>query len=203
MIPTRIARRSSALPAILIVTTALLVAGCRIGGGATASFDPATPCNGAAQQGMIGAYPDLEARVPAKLGGVDPSGHESGRFCSKESLGTVWDAGIHEVQYGGAVFALGQKNGGVQAAVWRAPGLTAQRVADEYRAGAAADSKVAIVAANNLDVNGRPGFRMDIVNGESREAIVVWPSADGAVVQLVIAADVDESVVQEAIAALG
>jgi hypothetical protein len=43
---------------------------------------------------------------------------------------------------------------------------------------------------------------MNLLNGDSHQAILVWPSADGTVVQVVIAADVDESKVQAAVAAL-
>jgi hypothetical protein len=40
-----------------------------------------------------------------------------------------------------------------------------------------------------------------VVNGNSRQAIVVWSSADGEVVQAVVAADVEEAQLQAAIAA--
>ncbi len=151
---------------------------------------------------MKGAYPDLEARVPAQLQGQKASSRDSGRFCAPATLGTLWDAGIHETHYGGGIWKLGPVSG-VQIAVFTADGLTVPLMADEYRSGAAADKRVQIVSATNETIAGRAGFRLNLVNGESHQAILVWPSADGAVVQVVIAADVDESVVQEAIAALG
>ena len=151
---------------------------------------------------MLGAYPDLEARVPAQVTGIAAADRTSGRFCAKETLGTVWDAGIHEVDFGGAVFAIGDK-GGVQTAVWRGAGLTTQLVADEYRTGAEGDSRVTVVSAANEPIAGRAGFRLNLVNGDSHQAILVWPSRDGAVIQVVIAADVDESVVQDAVTGLG
>ncbi len=80
--------------------------------------------------------------------------------------------------------------------------LTAQLLADEYKAGAAGTSRVTIVSATNEQVSGRPGFRINLLNGDSHQAIVVWPSADGSVIQVVIASDVGESKVQAAIAAL-
>lgn len=190
-----------ALAVALLVGVAAIAAGCD--SGAAASFDPSTPCAGAAQQIMSGAYPDLEARIPATLQGKAPDERDSGRFCAQATLGSLWDAGIREEQFGGAIWALGSKAGGVQLTVFRAPGLTAQAIADEYRRGAAADRTVTIVSASTLTVAGRNGYRIDLLNGESRQAIVVWPSADGAVVQVVVAADVDETTVQAGIAALG
>ncbi len=186
----------------LLVGVSAIIAGCD-SGSASASFDPSTPCAGAAQQIMPGAYPDLEARIPATLQGQTPGERVSGRFCAQATLGSLWDAGIHEEQFGGATWALGDKAGGVQLTVFRAAGLSVQAIADEYRGGAAKDSTVTIVTAATLTVAGRNGYRLDLLNGESRQAIVIWPSADAAVVQVVVAADVDETTVQAGIKALG
>ena len=189
-----------------LLVTASLVAACA-GPSAPPSFDPSTPCGGADRQEMTGAYPDLEARIPLALDGQAADSRESGRFCSKATLGKFWDAGIREEQFGGGIWA-GEPGGGtslagLQLSVFRAPGLTAQLMADEYKSGADATQRVTVVSATNEQVNGRPGFRINLLNGDSHQAIVVWPSADGAVVQVVIAADVPESKVQAAIAALG
>ncbi len=185
----------------LVASVAVLLAAC--GSEPIPSFDPTTPCNGADRQAMPGGYPELEARIPLKLAGADANNHKSGRFCAKSTLGTLWDAGFHEVQYAGAIFALGDKNGGVQLSAFRAPGLTAKLVADQNKAGAQADSKAQIVSASSETIEGRNGFRINVLNGESHLAVIVWPSADGSVIQVVAAADVDESVVQEAIRTFG
>ena len=189
-----------------LVVAVFLVATCA-GPSAAPSFDPATPCGGADRQEMTGAYPDLEARIPLTLDGQSADSRESGRFCSKATLGKIWDAGVHEEQFGGGIWAAEAGGGttlpGLQLAVFRAPGLTAQLMADEYKSGADATQRVTVVSATNEQVHGRPGFRINLLNGDSHQAIVVWPSADGAVVQVVIAADVPESKVQAAIAALG
>ena len=50
-------------------------------------------------------------------------------------------------------------------------------------------------------MDGRPAWRIDVVNGNSRQAVVVWGSTDGAVVQVVVAADIEEAQLQAAIAA--
>lgn len=183
----------------------MLVAACA-GSSPPPSFDPAAPCGGVDRQEMKGAYPDLEARIPLQLDGQAADSRDSGRFCSEATLGTLWDAGIRESQFGGAIWAIDPAGGtslpGLQLSVFRAPGLTAQILADEYKSGADATQRVTVVSATNEQVNGRPGFRINLLNGDSHQAIVVWPSADGAVVQVVIAADVGESKVQAAIGSL-
>ena len=194
-----IARCSLALAA-----ASLLVAACA-GSSPPPSFDPATPCRGADRQEMKGAYPDLEARIPVQVDGQEADSRESGRFCARSTLGTLWDAGIQEAQFGGGIWAFDPTGGtslaGLQLSVFRAPGLTAQLLADEYKSGADGTSRVTIVSAANEQVNGRPGFRINLLNGDSHQAIVIWPSADGVVIQVLIAADVGESKVQAAVAA--
>jgi hypothetical protein len=193
-----IARRS-----LFLAAAGLLVAAC--GGSSPPPFDPATPCGGVDRQEMKGAYPDLEARIPLQVDGQAADSRDSGRYCAKATLGTLWDAGIHESQFGGGIWALDPTGGtslaGLQLSVFRAPSLTARLLADEYKSGADATNRVTIVSATNEQVNGRPGFRINLLNGDSHQAIVVWPSADGAVIQVVIASDVAESKVQAAVAA--
>jgi hypothetical protein len=190
---------------LFLAAAALLVAACA-GPSSPPTFDPATPCGGVDRQEMKGAYPDLEARIPTQLDGQAADSRDSGRFCSRATLGTLWDAGIRETQFGGGIWAVEPAGGaslaGLQLSVFRAPGLTAQLLADEYRSGAGATSRVTIVSTTSEQVNGRPGFRINLLNGDSHQAILVWPSADGSVIQVVIAADVDESKVQAAVAAL-
>jgi hypothetical protein len=190
---------------LFLAAAALLVAACA-SPSSPPTFDPATPCGGVDRQEMKGAYPDLEARIPTQLDGQAADSRDSGRFCSRATLGTLWDAGIRETQFGGGIWAVEPAGGaslaGLQLSVFRAPGLTAQLLADEYRSGAGATSRVTIVSTTSEQVNGRPGFRINLLNGDSHQAILVWPSADGSVIQVVIAADVDESKVQAAVAAL-
>ena len=189
---------------LFVAAAGLLVAACA-GSSSPPSFDPATPCRGADRQEMKGAYQDLEARIPIKVDGQAADNRESGRFCAKATLGTLWEAGIHESQFGGGIWAVESTGGtslaGFQLSVFRAPGLTAQLLADEYKAGADATRRVTVVSAANEQVDGRSGFRINLLNGDSHQAIVVWPSADGTVIQVVIAADVGESKVQAAVAA--
>lgn len=181
-----------------LLAAALLLAACSPA--APASFDPATACVGTAREQMKGAYPALEARIPEAIGGVAPASRDSGRFCSKETLGSVLDAGVTEVRFGGGIWEAGER-GGIQLGAFEGDGLTPALLAEEYRRAADASRRTEAVRATTLEVAGRPAWRIDVVNGNSRQAIVVWGSADSAVVQVVVAADVDETELQGAIAA--
>ena len=190
------AGRRAALAALTSVV--LVVAACS--SAASASFDPAAPCDGTSRQQMKGAYPALEARIPATIDGREASSRDSGRFCSKETLGSVFDAGVTEVRFGGGIWEAGER-GGIQLGAFEGDGLTPALLAEEYRRAADASPRTEAVRATTLEVDGRPAWRIDVVNGNSRQAIMVWGSADGAVVQVVVAVDVDEAQLQGAIAA--
>jgi len=180
-----------------LASAALLLAACAPQ--ATAAFDPTSPCNPAVREQMSGAYPELEARIPLEVGGREAASRDSGRFCSADTLGSIYEAGATETRFGGAIWQLGR--GGIQLGAFEGDGLTAEIMAEEYRRAAGKDRGTEAVRPTTLEIDGRPAWRLDVVNGESRQAIVVWPSADGRVVQTVVAADVDESELQEAIAA--
>jgi len=190
------AGRRATLAALAVVI--LVVVACS--SDAPASFDPATPCDGTARQQMKGAYPALEARIPATIDGGEATSRDSGRFCSKETLGSVFDAGVTEVRFGGGIWEAGER-GGIQLGAFEGDGLTPALLAEENRRAADASRPTEAVRATTLEVDGRPAWRIDVVNGNSRQAIMVWGSADGAVVQVVVAADVDEAQLQGAIAA--
>jgi hypothetical protein len=195
--PGRLLRRAAAR-ITLLAGAVLLAAACAPV--ADASFDPATPCDGAARQQMAGAYPHLEARIPPVLDGRAAQSRDSGRFCSPETLGSVHDAGVTEVRFGGGIWEVGER-GGIQLGAFEGVGLTPALLAEEYRRAADDSRRTEAVRATTLEVAGRPAWRIDVVNGNSRQAIVVWGSADGTVVQVVVAADVDETDLQGAIAA--
>ena len=116
-------RTRAALLLALILTAAACAAP------STASFDPSAPCT---QDGSApGAYPDLEAMVPTTFEDGPPHTLDSGRKCTTEGLGALSDAGIHEVRFAGGTWGFG----GIRAAalaVFSAPGLTADAMADFY-----------------------------------------------------------------------
>jgi hypothetical protein len=183
---------------VAVLGAALVLGACSAA--AEASFDPATACNAAARQQMKGAYPALEARIPAQIEGSEPHSRDSGRFCAKETLGSVFDAGVTEVRFGGAIWEIGER-GGVQLGAFEGDGLTPELLAEEYRRAADGSRRTEAVKATTLEIDGRPAWRIDVVNGSSRQAILVWGSADGEVTQVVVAADVDEAQLQAAVSA--
>jgi hypothetical protein len=190
-------RRARAAALAALAAAGLALAAC--GSPAPATFDPAAACDPAVREQMPGAYPALEARVPTELAGEAAASRDSGRFCSADTLGSVYEAGVTQVRFGGAIWQVGR--GGIQMGAFEGEGLTAELMAEEYRRAADRDRATEAVRPTTLEIAGRPAWRIDVINGDSRQAIVVWPSADGEVVQSVVAADVDESVLQEAIAA--
>jgi hypothetical protein len=192
-------RRSWTRRHALVALAAVALVGAACAPQATAAFDPSTPCNPSVREQMSGAYPELEARIPSEVAGRTAASRDSGRFCSADTLGSIYEAGVSEVRFGGAIWQEGR--GGVQVGAFEGDGLTAELMAEEYRRAASKDRGTEAVRATTLRIAGRPAWRVDVVNGSSRQAIVVWPSADDRVVQTVVAADVDESVLQEAIAA--
>jgi hypothetical protein len=198
--PSRLSPRARWRPIALV---ALFVAGGLVaacGSAAPASFDPASACNGASRQQMKGAYAALEARIPTLIDGKAATRRDSGRFCARETLGSLYDAGVNEEHFGGGIWDLGG-GGGVQLGAFTATGLTPALVAEEYRRGAQASRSTQGVKSTTLQVDGRPAWRIDLATDSSRQAIVVWGSADGSAVQVVVAADVDETVLQDALAA--
>lgn len=178
----------------------LVLAACS--GTPQAAADPAAPCNGVDVQERPGFYPDLEAYLPAQLDGASPANRISGRYCSRKTLGTLLDGGIPEEQYAGATWQITDQSG-VSIVVYRAPGLGPRLVADAFRAGAEASRNGKSFVASSVRVLGRDGYRLDVVNGDQRQVVVIWPSADGSVVHAVIGSDVAEERIQAAIAALG
>jgi hypothetical protein len=190
--------RTPAIALAAILGAGLLLSGCSPA--ANTSFDPATACDPGVRQQMPGAYPDLEARIPMRLDDRAANSRDSGRFCSAETLGSVYEAGVTEVRFGGGIWEAGER-GGIQLGAFEGDGLTPALMAEEYRRAADASRRTEAAKATTLEIDGRPAWRIDVVNGNSRQAIVVWGSADGKVVQAVVAADVEEAQLQAAISA--
>jgi outer membrane murein-binding lipoprotein Lpp len=185
--------RQAAAVALALVA----LAGCA-GPSVPASFDPAEPCNGAPEQQMAGAYPDLEATVPTALDGVAPTGRGSGRYCSAETLGKLFDAGIGEVRFGAATWDRGSGKG-LSLVMYEAAGLTAQAVYDSFLAGAQANAKTHDLSTKAMTVAGLPALRFDFLNGDSSfQRVVVWPGDRSGRVRILLAADQLDSEIQAA-----
>jgi len=174
--------------ALVGLLTALTLGACSSGGAST--FDPQAPCNADGQR--PGAYPELEAVLPAAFEGAAPKRLDSGRNCSEGALGTLVGHGVEELRFAGALWETGSRSG-VTVAVFTAPGLTASQVAEFYEAGARAARKTENVTTSPIRVGGVEGHRLDTLNDESFQTIVVLDSRDGEIVHAVlVASDVRE-----------
>ena len=179
----------------------MVVAACSGGTAAPPSFDPAAPCAGADEQVMARAYPDLEAALPAALAGVIPTNRESGRYCSRNTLGGLLDKGIAETHFGAVTWDRGGGKA-ISLVLFEADGLTADALFDSYQSAAAANSKIHDLRASTLTINGVAGRRIDFLNGDSSfQAVIVWPGDGPGRVRVALSADLANDEVQAALEA--
>jgi hypothetical protein len=194
----RPAGRLPALAAAMALAAALAVlASCA--GAPAATFDPDGPC--VTDGAVPGAYPELEAMLPTSLDGDPPTAVDSGRNCTPQNLGSLGTHDVAEVRFAGAVWDKGGGQGATTA-IFTAPGLQAEWIAEFYQTSAEAARRTEDIETSSPTVAGRPGHRIDLRNGESLQSIIVWPSTTAGTVNVVLTADVEEAVVQEAITAL-
>lgn len=197
----RPSRAGGRLPALLAPLAAVLVGVVVLAGCAAAappSFDPSAPCT--VDVRIPGAYPTLEALVPPSLDGRPPARLDSGRNCTTTNLTTLADRGISELRFAGGLWESGSA-AGVTLAVFEADGLTAADMGEWYEAGARVARRTQALKPSRPLIDGRQGYRLDLLNGDVPQSVIVWPSADGRVVQVVIGASVPESQIQAAITA--
>ena len=158
--------------ALLCLTTLVLavVAGC-----SGQPFDPTGPCttDGSKQ----GSYPELEVAVPTALRGTPPNELDSGRACTPTGLGTLATHGVDELRFAGATWEVGSDSG-VSLAVFtdpNGPALEPMWMSEFYETGARAGRKVESVTAADYAVTDQiGGRRIDVLNGESYQTIIVW-----------------------------
>lgn len=164
---------------------ALLVAACGPASVYT-SFDPSSLC--AIDGRFPGAYPALEARLPASFLGRAPDMLDSGRNCSATELGTLAGHGISEVRYAGASWFL-SGNAGITLAVFTGAGLTAEWLGEWYEASARAARNTREIDPTRPKVGGAQAYRLDTLNGDSVQTTIDWQVPGGDAVYVVIAAD--------------
>ncbi|MFL5726329.1 MAG: hypothetical protein ACJ77F_08315 [Chloroflexota bacterium] len=193
-------RARAAVAVVVCGGLAALVLGC-----AGASFDPSGPCTSDGRR--AGAYPDLEALVPHEFREATATAVDSGRNCTAASLGSLASHGVRELRFAGATWATGP-NGGVTIAVFDAPGLEAEWVAEFYEQGARAGRDTESVESRQISIPDGRAYRVDALNGESYQTVVDWQ--DGERVRVVLVASFirevqskadHEAVVDEAMAA--
>ena len=189
-------------PGSVIVIAALiasaLIAACSVD--PVSSFDPTGPC--IADGSAPGAYPDLEARIPTAYEGQGPTRLDSGRHCSRENLGSLATAGFEEVRYAGGTWDFGGDRAAALV-VFQADGLTADAIADFYATSARAADRTTVTGESTPTLAGRPGRRLDTTTGSRTQTIVVWPSSEPGIVDVVITNELPDPKIQAAVDAFG
>ena len=189
-------RRPFALLAAACLGLALTVAAC---GTATpfASFDPASACTTDGR--MPGAYPVMEALLPHAYEGQAPATVDSGRNCTPAALGSLAAAGIENVRFAGATWPLGGTTG-LTVAVFEGDGLESTELLDFYAAGARTANRTDAFTTSDATIRGVPLRRLDVLRSDgSGSTIVTWPGDGPGQVFVLLAADLGDSKVQEAL----
>ncbi len=164
----------------LIVVIALSLGACG------SSFDPTGPCS--ADGSAPRAYPELEAAVPKSYQGTAPKELDSGRSCTATGLGTLASHGVKEVRFAGGTWPTGTDSGLSLAIFTDASGsvLDPAWIAEFYETGARAGKDVTSVDTTDYPVSGSiRGRRIDVLNGESYQTVVVWQRSGQVAVALV------------------
>ena len=179
--------------AATILLVAVVVTAC---GGST--FDPTGPCT--ADGTAPGAYPELEAVVPKVFAGAPPRQVDSGRTCTNDALGTLTEHRIKELRFAGATWGTGTDSGLTLATfvVADGPPLDPAWLAEFYESGARSGKNVQKVDVSDVPIGGDiAGRRIDVLNGESFQTVVVWPR-DGRVAVVIVADFIREIQTREA-----
>ena len=181
--------RVGSLPLLLI----LIVSACST---PAASFDPTGACSG--DGSAPGAYPELEALVPTTYRSAPPELLDSGRNCTTPSLGTLAALGLTEVRFAGGTWTFGAERAAVLA-VFSAPGLTADAMADFYADSARTANRTQVIAATKPTLAGRPGRRLNTKTGTRLQTVIVWPAATPDRVNVVITNDLPDARIADAV----
>ncbi|MEA2545675.1 MAG: hypothetical protein QOI09_948 [Chloroflexota bacterium] len=188
---TRRIRRSGPV-VVLALVIALVLGACGSG------FDPSSPCT--VDGSMAGAYPDLEALVPTTFRSAPPKQLDSGRTCTKDALATLAGHGVGELRYAGGTWDTGTDSG-LSLAIFtdaNGPPLDPAWLTEFYEAGARTGKNVTSVDPSNYSIDGDiTGRRIDVLNGESFQTVVIWPR-DGRVAVALIGDFIREIQTREA-----
>ena len=172
-----------------LIALSLVLAACA---SAAAPFDPNAPC--VADERKAGLYPDLEARIPLSLEGHAPDTLDSGRNCSARSLGYLAQKGHTTFEFAGGTWETGGRSG-VTIATFRADRLLSRDVFDFYKAGALTAPKTDATTEGTLTFAGTDLPRLDTLNGESFQTVVVAAGREPGLVRIVIVASAIRDVV--------
>lgn len=179
--------------ATVAVAASLALAACG------ASFDPTGPCT--ADGSAPGSYADLEATIPKVYDGAGPTELDSGRACTTAGLGTLDGHGVKELRFAGATWSTGTDSG-LSLAIFTAadgPTLDPAWMAEFYETSARTNGKnVTSIETTTYQVTPTvSASRLDVLNGESYQSVVVW-RRNGQVAVAVVADFIREIQTKEA-----
>jgi hypothetical protein len=199
--PRHARRVRPSVTAALVVLLGLAVGGCAGASIPLVSFDPSSACTTDGR--MPGAYPELEALLPAEYQGAAPVSVDSGRSCTAEALGSLAADGVHELRFAGTTWDLGGTSG-LTVAVFQADGLTPDAMIGFYRAGAAANDKTEKLQTSDATVAGKPARRLDVLQSDgSGHTIVAWAADEPGLVHVLLASDLGDARVLQALEEFG
>ena len=186
-------RRTATRPTLLVAVLALVLAGC-----GSSSFDPTGACKG--DGSAPGAYTELEAAIPKLYKDAKPINLDSGRTCTADGLGTLAAHGVKELRFAGGTWSTGTDSG-LSLAVFTSPdgsALNPDWITEFFEASARAGKNVTSVDTTDYPVTTAiTGRRIDVLNGESFQSIVVW-AKDGQVAAALIGNFIREIQTKEA-----
>ena len=181
--------RSIRLLAVVLVGI-LAAAAC-----APSTFDPASACT---EDGRFaGAYPALEQKLPREYIDRAADSVDSGRNCEAGSLGTLATRGVTELRYAGAIWDKGS-GAAVSYALLEADELETAWVAEFYESGARAGRRVEEVTVSPIRLGQVEGTRIDALNGESYQSVIVLPHDAGQVRVVIVANPIRQIETREA-----
>jgi hypothetical protein len=183
---------------LVLAVIAMLVGACS---GATGpSFEPSGPCT--ADGSAPGAYPDLEALIPAVYEERGPNRLDSGRNCSDENLGSLAAEGIDEIRFAGGTWEFGSDIAAVLA-VFAADSLTVDAMAHWWESTARASSRTQILGSTSAEVAGRTVHRLDTKTGERIQSVLVWAGEAPGRVNVVLSHNLPDPKIEAAVATFG
>lgn len=196
--PREIRAYHSSVPLTSLASIRLLVVLVAIVGATgcgSSTFDPATPCT---EDGRFaGAYPALEGELPREYVDRAADSVDSGRNCEAGSLGTLATRGVEELRYAGAIWDKGS-GAAVSFAILEADGLETDWVAEFYESGARAGRRVEEVTVSDMALGELSGRRIDALNGESYQTVVVGPGDEDQVRVVIVANPIRQIETREA-----
>lgn len=183
------------------IVAALLLA---VAAGACA---PATPPDGSLpcdekidQQRAAGFDVVLEAAIPVAGWDAAPVAIDSGRECSQLRLGPLWGAGIRELRSAGALFELPDKTG-YSLVVYAANGLTLENLSYAFERGARGGRKTQGLRILDVSVGVWPGRQFTLINGNHRQVITLFATAEENRVRALLASDISNVLIADRLAA--